>query len=148
MLQGSLENFSLDEVLGLLTGSQKTGRFEVTGDQGFGALLFSEGQLVGASSDRLADDKKSSDHVFEMLRFETGEFSFIAEPTTGTDSPQDLEVVLEEAKTRLADWRQIEAVVPSLNHIVTPSADLPQDCLLYTSPSPRDRTRSRMPSSA
>ena len=25
---------------------------------------------------------------------------------------------------------------------------LPADCLLYTSPSPRDRTRSRMPSSA
>ena len=27
-------------------------------------------------------------------------------------------------------------------------ASLPEDCLLYTSPSPRDRTRSRMPSSA
>ena len=27
-------------------------------------------------------------------------------------------------------------------------ADVPIDCLLYTSPSPRDRTRSRMPSSA
>ena len=26
--------------------------------------------------------------------------------------------------------------------------ELTQDCLLYTSPSPRDRTRSRMPSSA
>ena len=26
--------------------------------------------------------------------------------------------------------------------------DLPKGCLLYTSPSPRDRTRSRMPSSA
>ena len=26
--------------------------------------------------------------------------------------------------------------------------DLPTGCLLYTSPSPRDRTRSRMPSSA
>ena len=26
--------------------------------------------------------------------------------------------------------------------------DVPKDCLLYTSPSPRDRTRSRMPSSA
>ena len=26
--------------------------------------------------------------------------------------------------------------------------DNPQSCLLYTSPSPRDRTRSRMPSSA
>ena len=29
-----------------------------------------------------------------------------------------------------------------------PSPDLIQYCLLYTSPSPRDRTRSRMPSSA
>ena len=28
------------------------------------------------------------------------------------------------------------------------SADLARTCLLYTSPSPRDRTRSRMPSSA
>ena len=28
------------------------------------------------------------------------------------------------------------------------SQDLPIPCLLYTSPSPRDRTRSRMPSSA
>ena len=27
-------------------------------------------------------------------------------------------------------------------------AEVPNDCLLYTSPSPRDRTRSRMPSSA
>ena len=29
-----------------------------------------------------------------------------------------------------------------------PSGDQPKACLLYTSPSPRDRTRSRMPSSA
>src|SRR5664280_3368392 len=28
------------------------------------------------------------------------------------------------------------------------SAEFPNTCLLYTSPSPRDRTRSRMPSSA
>ena len=30
----------------------------------------------------------------------------------------------------------------------TTTYNLPKDCLLYTSPSPRDRTRSRMPSSA
>ena len=28
------------------------------------------------------------------------------------------------------------------------TVEIPKDCLLYTSPSPRDRTRSRMPSSA
>ena len=31
---------------------------------------------------------------------------------------------------------------------VAPTQDLYSSCLLYTSPSPRDRTRSRMPSSA
>ena len=32
--------------------------------------------------------------------------------------------------------------------LVAPFAGQQRDCLLYTSPSPRDRTRSRMPSSA
>ena len=32
--------------------------------------------------------------------------------------------------------------------IYTPAVPQEHDCLLYTSPSPRDRTRSRMPSSA
>ena len=45
------------------------------------------------------------------------------------------------------------AVLDTINIGVTPSATVPlppalQICLLYTSPSPRDRTRSRMPSSA
>ena len=35
-----------------------------------------------------------------------------------------------------------------LNTLVPYSDDRYYDCLLYTSPSPRDRTRSRMPSSA
>ena len=43
-------------------------------------------------------------------------------------------------------------VVKMLTTLLTPTAGsakvLGYDCLLYTSPSPRDRTRSRMPSSA
>ena len=35
-----------------------------------------------------------------------------------------------------------------LNVILDRYSDDDKDCLLYTSPSPRDRTRSRMPSSA
>ena len=34
------------------------------------------------------------------------------------------------------------------NELIWDSENLSKDCLLYTSPSPRDRTRSRMPSSA
>ena len=36
----------------------------------------------------------------------------------------------------------------NINQIVDSLAQYPMGCLLYTSPSPRDRTRSRMPSSA
>ena len=38
----------------------------------------------------------------------------------------------------------IEGYLPSLKEIM----DMPKPCLLYTSPSPRDRQKSRMPSSA
>ena len=37
---------------------------------------------------------------------------------------------------------------PSLENLVAATSTLRRTCLLYTSPSPRDRTRSRMPSSA
>ena len=50
-------------------------------------------------------------------------------------------------------WRLIEAVVAVFVATIAVCYGieifaLPQTCLLYTSPSPRDRTRSRMPSSA
>ena len=44
-----------------------------------------------------------------------------------------------------ADLGQVDLVVYSL---AAPRRTHPKTCLLYTSPSPRDRTRSRMPSSA
>ena len=50
-----------------------------------------------------------------------------------------LEGVLQGSQTHRPERRRLEA----RNH-----PDLLWVCLLYTSPSPRDRTRSRMPSSA
>ena len=38
--------------------------------------------------------------------------------------------------------------LPTVRDVVRQIAINPNTCLLYTSPSPRDRTRSRMPSSA
>ena len=61
---------------------------------------------------------------------------------------QDLEMqkeVLSDIKNRLA---RAEATWDMAENIFQPSPNTPNTCLLYTSPSPRDRTRSRMPSSA
>ena len=41
-----------------------------------------------------------------------------------------------------------EAFIIEMLQIVFGDLEFIEDCLLYTSPSPRDRTRSRMPSSA
>ena len=43
---------------------------------------------------------------------------------------------------------ELTAVIRALETFAQPSSAHVYTCLLYTSPSPRDRTRSRMPSSA
>ena len=45
-------------------------------------------------------------------------------------------------------FKQRPVLVALTPHIPNEGDYLTHDCLLYTSPSPRDRTRSRMPSSA
>ena len=49
-------------------------------------------------------------------------------------------------KFRYTEWKALYAAEAGLNDVGI--VVLPYICLLYTSPSPRDRTRSRMPSSA
>ena len=54
----------------------------------------------------------------------------------------DIRKVIEAAKDTSS------VIVASGNTLMQSSPNTPNTCLLYTSPSPRDRTRSRMPSSA
>lgn len=128
MLQGSLDNFSLDEVLGLLSNTVKTGHLEVRGDRGTGTLALREGKLVGATASNTANGTTTEDVVFELMRFATGEFVFNVRPEVeATEAPRPAAEVLSAAEARLADWRTIEAVVPSLGHTVSPVPALPAD---------------------
>ena len=53
--------------------------------------------------------------IFELLRYGEGSFTFDADDTSAQPGiPQDIEVVLGDAERRLGDWKDIEAVVPSL----------------------------------
>ncbi len=119
-LQGSLDTFALPDVLVLLASTKKTGELHVVGhrfsDGGHapqleGRLWFNAGRMVGADGTR---GTEPADVVFELLRLADGTFSFgsVTPPTGGT--PVDVEPVLEEAQSRLAEWREIERVVPSM----------------------------------
>lgn len=127
MLQGSLENFALDEVLGLLSSTAKTGRLHLEGDRGKGSLDLSEGELVDAAATNTANGTGPEDVIFELMRYEEGSFTFTVEEIESDSAGQAVADVLAAAESRLADWRTIEAVVPSLDHRVAPIATLPED---------------------
>ena len=60
-------------------------------------------------------------------------------------------MAIEPKNTRehiLSLYGHISGVKKNLKHVHEDVEKLGGNCLLYTSPSPRDRTRSRMPSSA
>jgi hypothetical protein len=132
MLQGSLENFALDEVLGLLSSTSKTGQLSIKGDRGTGSLSFRQGRLVDGTASYAANGTGIGDVMFELLRYSEGNFTFSAEEVEPTEFDEDVMSVLEDAENRLLDWRSIEAVVPTLNHIVTPVSDLPAEEVTIT----------------
>ena len=69
----------------------------------------------------------------------------------GSDREQALETVLAQIDKSYGKGSVMklgERPVQKVEVIPTGSIALDVACLLYTSPSPRDRTRSRMPSSA
>ena len=86
---------------------------------------------AGAESSALVDDLPDEAVYDVFFATHTGDPN--ASPATGTASPSSATVGVTNAAT-----------IPD----VTPTVAEEGDCLLYTSPSPRDRSLSRMPSSA
>ena len=75
---------------------------------------------------------------------------FIVFLSSGWNEPVQYKEINRFETNEQCELRRKDLAATSLD---TPSTalnpqDLRTDCLLYTSPSPRDRTRSRMPSSA
>jgi Domain of unknown function (DUF4388) len=127
-LQGTLDTFSLPDVLRLLATTSKTGRLRIEGDRGRGNVWLSDGGVVDADADRAVDGTPVDEVVFELLRFESGNFAFDGDDTTAAGGkPEDVDAVLRRANALLGEWNELEAVVPSLEHEVTLTGDLSAD---------------------
>jgi len=125
-LQGTIETFALPEVLRLLGSSAKTGRLRVSGDRGSGSVWVDGGKVVGAEATGTPEDSSPATVMFELLRYVEGSFSFDDDQVTSRDgSPQDIEVLLGDAVRHLAEWKEIEAVIPSLDLRIVLATDLP-----------------------
>jgi hypothetical protein len=115
-------------VLRLLAGTGKTGCLQVEGDRGEGNVWVEAGAVVAARAERSLDDAPVSEVVFELLRFGSGSFRFAAdEKAPKSDESHEVEQALRQATELLNEWRELEAVVPSLEHRVSIAPELTVD---------------------
>ncbi|MBV8161113.1 MAG: DUF4388 domain-containing protein [Acidimicrobiia bacterium] len=121
-LQGSLEGFPLPDVLALLASTKKRGELRVAGHHGAGRVWMADGAVVGAES---GSARVAVDVLFQLLRVDTGTFVFDPGAEVPAGKPLDLEPLLTDAQARLAEWRLVEAVVPSLATSVDLAPELP-----------------------
>ena len=71
----------------------------------------------------------------------------VVEEIVGDENPKNVKgLKIKNVKNNNISDLKIDGLFIAIGH--DPATQLFKDCLLYTSPSPRDRTRSRMPSSA
>ena len=125
-LQGTLDTFELPDVLRLLASTKKTGRLLLHGDRGEGSVWLTDGQVTAVRTPA-SPDGEATDGLFDLLRARDGGFAF--EPGLAiedTGPALDVEPLLEKTQKRLAEWREIEAVVPSLHAWVALAPELPE----------------------
>ena len=104
-------------------------------------------QLIDAFKElsliELSDFVKKFEEVFEVTAAAPVAVAAAAAPAAAAEAAEEkdsFDVVLESAgDQKIAVIKEVRALT---------NLGLGEACLLYTSPSPRDRTRSRMPSSA
>jgi hypothetical protein len=126
-LQGTLDTFALPDVLRLLASTAKTGRLHVEGDRASGDVWLDAGHVVAAHADVSGPGAPLVETTFELLRCADGAFAFDADMTTSdAGAPAEVAPLLEESERLLAEWRDIEAVVPSMQAWVHMAAELGQ----------------------
>ena len=135
-LQGTLDTFALADVLRLLAATTKSGRLHIEGDRGTGSVWLTEGEVVAGAVELRGPDgivpcTEPSDVLFELLRHAEGTFEFVPDETSeDSRSPMPVEEVVGAAEHKLSDWREVEAVVPSLEHTVALAPEIDEEIVI------------------
>lgn len=125
MLQGTLDTLSLPELCELLSGTNKTGALHVRAETGQGVLWFTTGKVcAGEAGGQTGPPPPGSgdlaerlhDVCFELFRFTEGSFEFEVDrrPSWPADRGVEVSGLLAETERRMAEWREIIAVIPSI----------------------------------
>jgi hypothetical protein len=123
VLEGTFETLALSEVLELLARFRKTGALSLDAGLASAVIYLENGRCCSATSNDTpspAEDGPSLrarlvDVCFSVARCEEGSFRFgTNEPPWRCDETVDLEVANDDLARLLDEWREIQAVLPSL----------------------------------
>jgi Domain of unknown function (DUF4388) len=124
-LQGTLDTFSLAEILGLLEQARQTGALGVAGPDGHGTLYVTAGRFcAGEAADysgpvdtREELEVRLIDVCFHLFRFSNGSFEFVPNrtPSWPADRGADIAPVVGRVERILRDWHDTEVFIPSFD---------------------------------
>lgn len=126
-LQGDLSSFALADVLRLLAGTAKTGALEVSSTSGSGEVWMREGSVVGGAVPGAPHASRAADVVLELLRFNDGSFVFDDLIDVTEEGGTSVEETLTDAESLLAEWHEVEQVVPTMDAWATLAPELHGD---------------------
>ncbi|HEX2296102.1 MAG TPA: DUF4388 domain-containing protein [Actinomycetota bacterium] len=134
MLTGTLDDFTLADVLRLVAGARRTGDLAVTRDGGAGTLRFRDGAVSGAVPRYERRHPAASpagaveDLAFDLMRWGRGEFTWTpgASPPAGPETAVDVDDLLREVTRRLDELAQIRTLVPSEDAVLAMAPQPPE----------------------
>ncbi len=119
MLEGSLKDFSLDEVLQMVSMGEKTGRLELKGETPFGkkegSIYFKNGEVIAAETNEYVGEPA----IVDLLNIREGYFKFIPQDVSNikrsvTKSIPDLVLL---ATSKLDEWEKIKNKISSVDSV-------------------------------
>jgi hypothetical protein len=135
MLEGSLKDFTLDEVLQMISLGEKTGRLVLKGDTPFGrregSIFFENGQVKDAETEQYIGEPA----VVELLNIKEGYFKFAPEDISLrkrsiNKSIPDLVLL---ATSKIDEWGKIKNKISSVDTVFKLSSEgVPDEIHLST----------------
>ncbi len=123
-LVGSLEAFSLADILSMLASTKQTGELQVVSDTMDGKVWLADGEFSNAQVGAAATIGQA---VFELACVSDGWFYFTVGVASSSGQPTvPVVAVLNEVRPQVDEWREIRHDVP-LEAVVTLAADPPSE---------------------
>lgn len=114
MFQGSLHDVKLPDIIQLMIGSSRTGRFVLKRDHAEGRIYLKDGEIVHARCGELSGEEA----IYYLAIWDEGTFVFeedmLAEQNTVTK--KNTHILMEVAR-RYDEWRVLSKKIPSLDLI-------------------------------